>query len=202
MCTTSSSSSPSADLKAEKGRSLLRWTGVKGGAVPRTEMINVSQASYTSEQTPCTEPGRSKAGVSEILMASFMAASKPFPPSPRRAGPKHSGRRMSSLTTTLEFSSTLSPGESSVEGEATAQPTEEETEEGREEKRRTRKRRRRTIDEDGKPQERKVALPFDGVPANVWIPFSQEHWTALEPTACQICNHLRVQHRQESQVLS
>lgn len=155
-------------------------------------MTNVSQSSYTSEQTPCTEPGRSKAGVSEILMASFMAASKPFPPSPRRAGPKHSGRRMSSLTTTLEFSSTLSPGESSVEGEATAQPTEEETEE----KRRTRKRRRRTVDEDGESQEGKVALPFDGVPANVWIAFSQEHWTALEPTACQICNHLRVQHRQ------
>lgn len=134
MCTTSSSSSPSADLKAEKGRGLLRWTAVKGSAVSHTEMTNVSQSSYTSEQTPCTEPGRSKAGVSEILMASFMAASKPFPPSPRRAGPKHSGRRMSSLTTTLEFSSTLSPGESSVEGEATAQPTEEETEERRQKK--------------------------------------------------------------------
>lgn len=75
---------------------------------------------YTSEQTPCTDPGRSRAGVSEILMASFMAASSPFPPSPRRAGPKHSGRRISSLTTTLEFSSTLSPGKSNEEGEATA----------------------------------------------------------------------------------
>ncbi|TNN87244.1 hypothetical protein EYF80_002446 [Liparis tanakae] len=37
------------------------------------------------ELTPCTEPGRSRAGVSEILMASFMAASRPFPPSPLRA---------------------------------------------------------------------------------------------------------------------
>lgn len=202
MCTTSSSSSPSADLKAEKGRSLLKWTEVKGCAVSRAKILNVAQSSYTSEQTPCTEPGRSKAGVSEILMASFMAASKPFPPSPRRAGPKHSGRRMSSLTTTLEFSSTLSPGESNVEGEATAQPTDASTlavyemQNTREEEKRTRKRRRRTIDKDGESQEGKVALPFDGVPANVWIPFSKEHWTALETTACQICNHLRVQHRQ------
>lgn len=47
----------------------------------------------------------------EILMASSMADSRPSPPSPRRAGPKHSGRRMSSLTTTLAFSSTLSPGQ-------------------------------------------------------------------------------------------
>ena len=42
-------------------------------------------------------------------MAPCMAANRPFPPSPRRAGPKHSGRLMSSLTTTLAFSSTLSP---------------------------------------------------------------------------------------------
>jgi hypothetical protein len=55
--------------------------------------------------------GRSRAGFSEILMALCMAANRPFPPSPRRAGPKHSGRLMSSLTTTLAFSSTLSPGE-------------------------------------------------------------------------------------------
>lgn len=50
-------------------------------------------------------------GFSEILIAPCMAASSPFPPSPLRAGPKHSGRRMSSLTTTLAFSSTLSPEE-------------------------------------------------------------------------------------------
>lgn len=95
---------------------------VKADRSERTSgLINVAPSSYTSEQTPWTEPGRSRAGVSEILMASFMAASNPFPPSPRSAGPKHSGRRMSSLTTTLEFSSTLSPGKSNVEGEATAQ---------------------------------------------------------------------------------
>lgn len=45
----------------------------------------------------------------EILIASSIAANNPSPPSPRRAGPKHSGRRISSLTTTLAFSSTLSP---------------------------------------------------------------------------------------------
>lgn len=53
--------------------------------------------------------GRSRVGFSEILIASCIAASKPFPPSPLRSGPKHSGRRIRSLTTTLAFSSTLSP---------------------------------------------------------------------------------------------
>lgn len=53
--------------------------------------------------------GPSLAGSSEILMASSMAASRPLPPSPRSAGPKHSGRRMRRRTTTLAFSSTLSP---------------------------------------------------------------------------------------------
>lgn len=56
-----------------------------------------------------TPLGRSRAGSSEILMASFMAASKPWPPSPLSAGPKHSGRLIRSFTTTLAFSSTLSP---------------------------------------------------------------------------------------------
>lgn len=51
----------------------------------------------------------------DIFIASFIAASKPSPPSPRRAGPKHSGRRMRSLTTTLAFSSTLSPDQIRVE---------------------------------------------------------------------------------------
>lgn len=53
--------------------------------------------------------GPSLVGSSEILMASSMAARRPFPPSPLKAGPKHSGRRIRSLTTTLAFSSTLSP---------------------------------------------------------------------------------------------
>lgn len=59
--------------------------------------------------------GPSLAGSSEILMASSIAASRPFPPSPLRAGPKHSGRRMSRRTTTLAFSSTLSPARSRCE---------------------------------------------------------------------------------------
>lgn len=45
-----------------------------------------------------------------MRMASSMAPSSPEPPSPRRAGPKHSGLRMRRRTTTLAFSSTLSPG--------------------------------------------------------------------------------------------
>lgn len=131
MCTTSSSSSPSADLTVGKVESwnrkeeeLLFFKGIRAmiqGEGDQQLILRVSPQhwfdklcliymAYTSQLTPCTEPGRSKAGVSEILMASLMAASKPFPPSPLRAGPKHSGRRMSSLTTTLEFSSTLSPG--------------------------------------------------------------------------------------------
>lgn len=64
--------------------------------------------------------GRSRAGSSEILMASFMAASRPWPPSPLRAGPKHSGRLISSFTTTLAFSSTLSPGIEIKQGNAQA----------------------------------------------------------------------------------
>lgn len=60
--------------------------------------------------------GPSLAGSSEILMASSMAANSPAPPSPLRAGPKHSGLRIRRRTTTLAFSSTLSPTE-----EATAE---------------------------------------------------------------------------------
>lgn len=48
----------------------------------------------------CILQGPSIDGSSEILMASSMAARRPFPPSPRRAGPKHSGRRISNLNTT------------------------------------------------------------------------------------------------------
>jgi hypothetical protein len=55
------------------------------------------------------EEGRSLQALAEMWMASSMAASNPLPPSPLRAGPKHSGRRISSRTTTLAFSSTLSP---------------------------------------------------------------------------------------------
>lgn len=55
------------------------------------------------------EDGPSREASPEIRMASSIAASNPLPPSPRRAGPKHSGRRISRRTTTLAFSSTLSP---------------------------------------------------------------------------------------------
>ena len=45
---------------------------------------------------------------SDINMPSVMALSRP-PPSPRSAGPRHSGRLISKRTTRLAFSSTLSP---------------------------------------------------------------------------------------------
>lgn len=77
------------------------------GARPSHPCQKAISFTYTSLLYPWE--GRSRAGFSEILMAPCMAASSPFPPSPRRAGPKHSGRLMSSLTTTLAFSSTLSP---------------------------------------------------------------------------------------------
>lgn len=41
-----------------------------------------------------------------------------------------------------------------------------------------------TVDKDSKPQKGQVTLPLDGVPADVWITFSQEHRTTLETTAC------------------
>lgn len=61
-------------------------------------------------------------------------------------------------------------------------------------RKRERKRQRigHTVDEDGKPQEGKVTLPLDGVPADVWITFSQEHRTTLETTACEVGDHLQV----------
>lgn len=161
-------------------------TTVKAVAVKRDLNFGSLVVAYPSELTPCTEPGRSSAGVSEILRASFMAASRPFPPSPRSAGPKHSGRRMSSLTTTLEFSSTLSPeaqrpcvhlalpvalNEPSVGDEMFSKV--------------------RTVDKDGEAQEGEVALPFDGVPADIGVAFSQEHGAALETAARQVSDHLQ-----------
>ena len=68
------------------------------------------QETHCSRRRSLRTPGPSRAGSSEMRMASSMVASSPEPPSPRRAGPKHSGLRISSLTTTLAFSSTLSPG--------------------------------------------------------------------------------------------
>lgn len=45
---------------------------------------------------------------SDILLASIMALNKPSP-SPRRAGPRHSGLLINRRITKLAFSSTLSP---------------------------------------------------------------------------------------------
>lgn len=68
------------------------------------------QETHSSRRRSLRTPGPSLAGSSEMRMASSMVASSPELPSPRRAGPKHSGLRISRRTTTLAFSSTLSPG--------------------------------------------------------------------------------------------
>lgn len=76
---------------------------------PRPSAGPSARPTHSSRRRSFLMVGPSRAGSSEILMASSMAASSPLPPSPRSAGPKHSGRRMSRRTTTLAFSSTLSP---------------------------------------------------------------------------------------------
>lgn len=78
---------------------------------------------HCSRRRSLRTPGPSRAGSSEIRMASSMAASSPEPPSPRRAGPKHSGFRINSRTTTLAFSSTLSPGTQKGQESSRGDPT-------------------------------------------------------------------------------
>lgn len=78
---------------------------------------------HCSRRRSLRTPGPSRAGSSEMRMASSMAASSPEPPSPRRAGPKHSGLRINSRTTTLAFSSTLSPGTQKVQESSWGTPT-------------------------------------------------------------------------------
>lgn len=74
------------------------------------QAFTLTEASYI-KRLSFLGVGPSRAGSSEILMASSMAANRPAPPSPLSAGPKHSGRRINRRTTTLAFSSTLSPAE-------------------------------------------------------------------------------------------
>lgn len=68
-----------------------------------------AKESYIGKRLSFLTDGPSLAGSSDILMASSIAANRPLPPSPLRAGPKHSGLRMRRRTTTFAFSSTLSP---------------------------------------------------------------------------------------------
>lgn len=49
-----------------------------------------------------------------------------------------------------------------------------------------------TVDKDSKAQEGEVALPFDGVPADIGVAFSQQYGAALEAAACQVGDHLQV----------
>lgn len=67
------------------------------------------KSSYMGKRLSFLTLGPSLAGSSDILIASSIAARSPLPPSPLKAGPKHSGLRMRRRTTTFAFSSTLSP---------------------------------------------------------------------------------------------
>lgn len=53
-----------------------------------------------------------------------------------------------------------------------------------------------TVDKDSETQKVQVALTAAGVPANVWVPFGEEHRTALEATASQVGHHLGVEGAQ------
>ena len=86
-----------------------KWMPTGSAYITESRCWSLSHRSYMGKRRSFFTVGPSLAGSSDILMASSMAASRPLPPSPLRAGPKHSGRRMSSRTTTLAFSSTLSP---------------------------------------------------------------------------------------------
>lgn len=180
---------------------------------------------HCSRRRSLRTPGPSRAGSSEMRMASSMVASSPEPPSPRRAGPKHSGLRISSRTTTLAFSSTLSPGGSQGRGVLVSpcpgplpnSPRPQGKCQASSAPRPWLKPTWRapcscgpeggfgpcppasfpvtatsglTIDKDSKAQEVQVALTTAGVPANVRVPFGQEHGAALEATACQVGHHL------------
>lgn len=105
-CTRFSSGASSPKLQGKEGDIGEAARGTRGEVI----LLRRGQETHCSRLRSLRTPGPSLAGSSEIRMASSMAASNPEPPSPRRAGPKHSGLRMSSRTTTLAFSSTLSPG--------------------------------------------------------------------------------------------
>lgn len=141
--------------------------------------------------------GKSRAGSSAILMASFMPASRPWPPSPLSAGPKHSGRLISSFTTTLAFSSTLSPGKQQTNGHAFMRFLQSWQQSNYIAAVRRHKIRsttsQHTIAEDSKPQEGQVTLSLYRVPAQVWVTLSNQHGTTLQTTTCQVCHHLHIQ---------
>lgn len=67
-----------------------------------------SSSSFIAERNMHEAPSRAAAICSDIFIPSFMAFRRP-PPSPLRAGPRHSGRLISRRTTKLAFSSTVSP---------------------------------------------------------------------------------------------
>lgn len=56
-----------------------------------------------------------------------------------------------------------------------------------------------TIDKNSEAQEVQVALTATRVPANVWVPFGQEHGAALEATASQVGHHLGVESGAQSE---
>lgn len=47
-----------------------------------------------------------------------------------------------------------------------------------------------TINKDSKAEEIQVSLSSTRVPTDVRVALRKEHWTHLQPTACQVCHHL------------
>lgn len=162
-----------ASIKERHGNS-VRW--------------NVRPAAFTyMKRLSFLTVGPSRAGSSEILMASSMAARRPFPPSPLRAGPKHSGRRISKRTTTLAFSSTLSPvrGNRAHAGQNFKNIPYI-----------NHHMKVRTVNKDSKAEEIQVSLSSAWIPADVRVALRKEHRTHLQPTTGQIRHHLSEHMRQ------
>lgn len=111
--------------------------------------------------------GPSLAGSSDILMASSIAAKRPLPPSPLRAGPKHSGLRMRRRTTTLAFSSTLSPTAkkrmSFIKGQINGMQQNDVLHQNKDQ----------TIDKYSKSKKVKIFLSTAGIPSNIRVTFGQ-----------------------------
>lgn len=124
-------------------------------------------ATYIGKRLSFLVLGPSLAGSSDILMASSIAAKRPLPPSPLRAGPKHSGLRMRRRTTTLAFSSTLSPianeRMSFIKGQINGMQQNEILHQNKDQ----------TIDKHSKSKKVKIFLSTTGIPSNIRVTFGQ-----------------------------
>lgn len=52
-----------------------------------------------------------------------------------------------------------------------------------------------TINKHSEAEEVQIALSTAGVPADVRVPFRQQHWAHLQATSSQICHHLRERNK-------